>query len=81
MAAKPNNMPQAVATVDNHKNDWIAADISMNQYFQMQLFITGLQDKIPKELMKNTYASFQATYEMPWTLKWSSWRTKPQNPA
>jgi hypothetical protein len=76
MAAKPNNMPQAVPSVDNIKSDWIATDRSMTKYFQMQLFITGLQDKIQKELMKNTYTNFKATYEATLDLEVTNMSTK-----
>jgi len=33
------------------------------QFFQMQIFITGLHEPIQKQIMKTTYNSFQAVYE------------------
>jgi hypothetical protein len=63
MSAKSDNMAQAMATVHEPNEDWIAADRSMTNYLKTQLFIASLKYKIRKELMKNTYAFFQATYE------------------
>ncbi len=43
MSAKPDDLPQAVAAINKHKEDCIAADWSMTHYFQTQLFIDSLK--------------------------------------
>jgi hypothetical protein len=81
MATKPDKMPQAVAAMDNHKSDWIATERSMMQHFQTQLFIACIQDKIQKELMKNTYDNFQAMYKAALDLKVIQHKNKMAKPV
>jgi hypothetical protein len=52
MASKPDTKPQAVGTNHISKTTWTNYEKSLGQYFQIQLFITSLQDQIRKELMK-----------------------------
>jgi hypothetical protein len=53
----------------------------LGQYCQIQLFITGLQDQIQKELMKSTYANFWATYEATLDLEVIQEDDKPVKPV
>jgi len=57
-------MSQAVGTNDISKKTWSASEKSLWLYFQIQLFITSLQDQIWEELMKSTYVNFWAALDL-----------------
>jgi hypothetical protein len=65
MVSKPDDTPQDTAAVANQKQTFNDSSQFTRAFFKRPIFIAGLH----KEIMKRTYANFQAMYEAPLDFK------------